>query len=214
MRFLTGFTASFLLASTALASVISTTPSSQKVADVAVLEKLILHGEDGQKVEASLDIVGAGLREKFFFNIYVGQLLADRAGEFVREDDKAVDSLMKSEVVGLHMTFLRAMSGDDLSNAFVAGFARNNVDVESSGPKAFLSAVGQLGNFSQQSVLALVGDRRTSEQETLVIETATSSQRITVPNGTVRQIMLLLLGNTSGDSGLTKLKQQIIHFQK
>ncbi|MGE0763513.1 MAG: chalcone isomerase family protein [Bdellovibrionales bacterium] len=197
----------------AQAAVLNMEPSDKKVADVAVIKQAQLLSEDGQKTETTLGIVGAGLRKRFFVQVYVAQMLADRVDLFKRTEAEALNSLMSSQVIGLHMSFLRALSAEDLVNGFISGFARNEVDTEKAGVKEFLATVGGMGDFSPGSSLTLVGDRRAADSEMLIIEAGSQVKRVNVPNGTVGDIMKLLLGNTSGDGGLTDLKQQIINFQ-
>ena len=93
-------------------SITSTHSLAVAIADITVKDQISVGGE-------TLKLNGAGLRTKFFMNIYIGAL-------YLGEKSKDAEAIANSPAAKvMELTFLRDLDGEKISSAFLEGFAKN-----------------------------------------------------------------------------------------
>lgn len=204
--------ASTLMASSAFASILTTTAGDKSIEGVKIAKTGTVT-VDGAPVAVTL--IGAGLRSKKVVivnvKVYVAELLASDAGKFVRNENDALKSLEQSQTIAIRLNFLRGVDAETVQSSFKEALQANNVNINDAAVAQFLAAVKNGGDAANGKALTIVTQKdATTGKETVSYEdTAGKVTRTTGDAGFSSKIMSIWLGNPS-DNGVANLKAQLI----
>lgn len=163
----------------------------------------------------NLTTVGAGLRNKkvaiMKVKVYVGQLLVSDAGAFVRDLDKALDSLDAMSAVALRMSFLRSVEVEKLVEAYKLGIEANGLNAGAADVQGFLQAVQDGGEAEGGQDTVVVGEKLADGTELITYQN-TAGKTTTVKGvapGFVKGILSLWIGKTI-EKETEELKKNLI----
>lgn len=186
------------------------------------LEKVVLNDSGTVKLETR-DVVmaprlGAGLRTKFggAVKVTVAELFASAGDKFVRTEAGAMDSILLSEVISVHQTFLRNVTADQIQSAYLDGFNKNAVilkeqgyNIDASPFKEFIAYLGQNGQADKgqaMTVTIIRGEAKT----TVVFENAQGPFTFEGNEKLAKAVLSLWFGE-SADDGIKALKMAFIN---
>lgn len=207
--FLAAVILSFALVSNA--SILTQEPGKSDLKGVKIADKGSI-AFDRQSVP--LDLVGAGVRSKFMFSVYVGQLYSSDLSTFVRKDDKALESLDKGRTLVMSLTFVRDVSANDVQKGFRDALLKNDVNLNDAAISQFLAAVKNGGDADDGKSFVIATNKLADGSEVLVYED-TKGQLTTIPapTGTSKSIFSIWMGEPV-DGGVESLKSDIISYKK
>jgi hypothetical protein len=193
------------------ASILTQQPGNSDLKGVKISDKGTI-AFDRQTVP--LDLVGAGVRTKFLFSIYVGQLYSSDVTTFVRKDDKALESFDQGRTLAMSLSFVHDVSANDVQKGFRDALAANDVDLNDPAIAQFLSAVKKGGDADDGKSLLVATNKLADGTEVLVYEdTKGVATTINAPAGTSKKVFSIWLGEPV-DGGVRDLKTQIIGYKK
>jgi hypothetical protein len=163
---------------------------------------------DGKPV--TLESVGAGIRTKFVFDVYVANLMMDSASRFVRTSDGALASLENSNTVAMLMSFNHDVGASDVQVNFRNALVLNKVDINKPEIKAFLAAVTKGGDIDKGQSLTMMVHKNSDASEVLTFED--NNGKVTTikgEKGLTQSIMSIWVGVVTEDR-LVTLKNDII----
>ncbi len=161
----------------------------------------------------ALPLLGAGLRQKRVLlsdvNVYVTQVFADSTDKFVREESKALASMEQMSTVAIRMTFLRTVEAEKVQASFKEALIVNDIDISKADIIEFLSAVENGGEAKKGGSLTILMER-SPDAELVTYEDTEGSARQVVGQAGLTQALLSIWFGVPADSGLKKLKSQLI----
>ncbi len=167
----------------------------------------------GQSI--NLTTLGAGLRiKKVLFvkaKVYVGQLLTDNAAAVNLKSPDLLTQLNNNNTSAFTMTFVRAVTTDQLGPAFRDGFNANNVDMSAAPISAFLAAVTAGGDVAINDVYTFLLTKNADGSETLTFENQKGVATVIeggADKNLTAEILSLWMGQ-GADQGVTDLKTAI-----
>lgn len=161
-----------------------------------------------------LTTVGAGLRNKkvaiMKVKVYVGQLLVSNAGAFVRDLDKALDSLDAMNAVALRMSFLRSVEVEKLLENYKLGMEANGLNVAAPDVQGFLQAVQDGGEAQGGQDVVIVGEKLADGTELVTYQNSEGkTNTVKGTAGFVKGIFSLWIGKTI-EKETEELKKNLI----
>lgn len=193
---------------------LKTETTSKTFEDAKLVKSVTLQNDD--KTEAQMTAVSHGLRKKAVFGlvpvkVYVIQVLAAKPEKLVKTEDGFLASVKEAGPVQLHLTFLRDLPGETISDAFKDGLEANKIDVKALSPELtqVLKEVSAISKFKEGEsfsiTLAWTGDKATAylTDSTLKIKTVAGNKEF------ADQLLSIWFGKPA-DGKLEDLKKTLI----
>jgi hypothetical protein len=205
----------FVMAVPAWAGLLTST-KMDKYIDSVQLSKSVSTNVEGK--DTAMNIVGAGLRSKTILftsvNVYVAELFATEDDQFVRDENKALGSLMKSDTTAIRLNFVHTVEAEKVQSAFREALVTNAVKLSDPAVVKFLSAVANGGDAPNGSTLVVLGHKNGDGSESVIYENPNGkSVEIKGDKGFIENIFKIWLG-IPVDKDLSRLKYQIIRGLK
>ncbi|MBY0555473.1 chalcone isomerase family protein [bacterium] len=191
------------------------TETTAKTFENAKLVKAVTLQND-DKTEAQMTAVSHGLRKKAVFglvpvSVYVMQVLAAKPEKLVKTEEGFLSSVKDAGPVQLHLTFLRNLPGEKISDSFKDGLEANKIDVKALSPELTqvlkeISAITEFKEGESFSItFAWTGDKATAylTDSTLKIKTVAGNKEF------ADQLLSIWFGKTA-DGKLEELKKTLI----
>lgn len=210
----TVFLASILLCLTVSAATLKTETTTKVFENAKLVKSVTLIGDD--KSESLMSHVSHGLRKKAVFglvpvNVYVIQVLAAKPEKLVKTEEGFLASLKEAGPVQLHITFLRDLPGEKISESFKDGLKANKLDVSKlpASTESVLKEVSAITEFKEGEAFSLTFNW-TGEQATVYMTDATLKiKTVSGPKEFADQLLSIWFGYTA-DSKLEDLKKTLI----
>lgn len=210
--------ASTLMASSAFAALLTTTPGDKVIEGIKVAKtgQVNIPGADSSQPtqQIPVDLIGAGLRSKKVVivnvKVYVAELMSSDASKFVRTDADALKSLDDSRTVAIRLTFLRGVDASTVQTSFKEALQANKINVADAAISQFLKAVDAGGDAANGKPLTIVTQKNADKTETVYYEDTNGKvTKVDGNEGFSKQLMAIWLG-TPSDNGVANLKAQLI----
>jgi hypothetical protein len=203
--------ASTLMASSAFAALLTTTPGDKVIEGIKVAKTGQVN-IDNQQIP--VDLIGAGLRSKKVVivnvKVYVAELMSSDASKFVRTDADALKSLDDSRTVAIRLTFLRGVDAATVQTSFKEALQANKINVADAAISQFLKAVDAGGDAANGKPLTIVTQKNADKTESVYYEDTNGKvTKVDGNEGFSKQLMAIWLG-TPADNGVANLKAQLI----
>lgn len=160
-----------------------------------------------------LPLLGSGLRQKRVLlsdvNVYVTQVFADSTEKFVREEAKALASMEQMSTVAIRMTFLRTVEAEKVQASFKEALIVNDIDISKADVVQFLSIVENGGEAKKGGSLTILLERNAGQEMVTYEDTEGHTGIVQGQAGLVQSLLSIWFG-VPADSGLKKLKGQLI----
>lgn len=205
-----------LSSNSALAASLKTETTSIAFEDAKLVKSVTLQNDD--KTESLMTAVSHGLRKKAVFGlvpvrVYVLQLLAAKPEKLVRTENGFLPSLKEAGPVQLHLTFVRNLPGEKISDSFKDGLSANAIDVKhlSSELTQVLKDITAVTEFKENETFSLTFSWAADNAAATVYLTDASLKMKTVagPKIFADQLLSIWFGKTA-DSKLENLKKELI----
>lgn len=212
--FLTLFIA--ISGSLAFAATLKTETTTKVYEDAKLVKSVTLQNDD--KTEALMTHFSRGLRKKAVFGlvpvkVYVIQLLAAKPEKLVKTEEGFLASLKEAGPVQLHLTFVRNLPGEKISDSFKDGLTANEVDVKKLSPELaqVLKEVSAITEFKENETFSLTFNWAPDATAATVYLTDASLKMKTVtgPKLFADQLLSIWFGK-SADAKLEDLKKALI----
>lgn len=212
--FLTLFIA--ISGSFANSATLKTETTTKVYEDAKLVKSVVLQNDD--KTEAQMTHVSRGLRKKAVFGlvpvrVYVIQLLAAKPEKLVKTEDGFLASLKEAGPVQLHLTFVRNLPGEKISDSFKDGLTANEVDVKKLSPELtlVLKEISAITEFKESETFSLTFNwAADATAATVYLTDATLKMKtVTGPKLFADQLLSIWFGK-SADSKLEDLKKTLI----
>ena len=184
--------------------------------DAKLIKSVTLQNDD--KTEALMTHFSSGLRKKAVFGlvpvrVYVIQLLAAKPEKLVKTEEGFLASLKEAGPVQLHLTFVRNLPGEKISDSFKDGLTANEVDVKKLTPELtqLLNEVSAITEFKENETFSLTFNwAPDATAATVYLTDATLKMKtFTGPKLFADQLLSIWFGK-SADSKLRDLKNTLI----
>ncbi len=205
----------FAFQAQAKAQLLTTTPSSQKLAGVTIAKSAMTMVN---KQPVKLTTVAAGIRQdKPFFsedNIYVGQLMVDNPSVIVKTNSGFLTSSDNVKVGAITMSFVYFwVPESDIYKAFQDAFVANHVDMKNKSISAFLNVVSAAGSAGKNQTVTLLMVREPNGQRVLTYDNGAGYVgHVTGGPGFLHAIYSVWLGQPA-DYEIAKLKNQWLNWK-
>ena len=156
-----------------------------------------------------LPLIGAGLRTKFMFNVYVVQIFNNAPQLVQRNAAGILDSVAAATHSVIHLSFLRNVKNDQIRTSFQEALIKNKVDVNSASIQSFFQAVQQGGAAQDGSELALILSHLPNGVDQLICQSPSGNAYTLQGPGLVKAILSIWLG-TPADGGLESCKNELL----
>lgn len=170
---------------------------------------------NGKPTTTSLNLLGAGLRTKTVLfvaaKVYVAQLFANNSTAFVRDQNTALDSLVKnSSLVALKISMLRNVSASSLAVSFREAIQANGYPIDAE-LNQLLNIVETSADADQDKSLSMFMARDSKTQAiSIYYEDVNGAQKSFVGSPELMtKVMSIWLGK-SADQGLADLKTSML----
>ncbi len=196
------------------AAILKTETTDQLFETAKLLKSVTLQNDD--KTEVIMTAVSHGLRKKAVFglvpvNVYVLQLLAAKPEKLVKTKEGFLASLKAAGPVQLHLTFLRNLPGEKISDSFKEGLKVNKIDLRNLSPALThlleeVSAIAEFKNGENYSITMLWS------KDKAVAYLSEASLKMKIITGTkdfADQLLSIWFGKTA-DARLENLKKTLI----
>ncbi len=157
----------------------------------------------------TLPLVGAGLRTKFMFNVYVVQIFNNAPQLIQRNAAGILDSVAAATHSVIHLSFLRNVKNDQIRTSFQEALIKNKVDVNSPAIQSFFQAVQQGGAAQDGSELALILSHLPNGMDQLIYQSPSGNSYTLQGAGLVKAVLSIWLG-TPADGGLESCKNELL----
>lgn len=189
-----------------------TSTKMDKYVDEVQLSKSVSTTVEGK--DTKLNIVGAGLRSKKImfttFKVYVAELFATDDDKFIRDENKALGSLMKSQTMAIRLNFLRTVEAEKVQSSFREALVTNAVSLSQEGIAKFLAAVASGGDAPSGTTMVILMNKNGDGSESLIYEDPRGkASEIKGGAGFAENVFKIWLG-IPVDQDLSRLKYQII----
>ncbi len=198
-----GFQASF---ATSLMNTVSLEASEEVLGDTGIN---IAKSASVSMTSDKLPLVGAGLRTKFMFNVYVVQIFNNAPQTVKRNATEVLDSVAAATHSVVHLSFLRNVKNDQIRTSFQEALIKNKVDVNSASIQSFFQAVQQGGAAQDGSELALILSHLPNGMDQITYVSPEGKLFFVEGPGLVKAILSIWLG-TPADSGLQSCKNELL----
>lgn len=208
----------FCSAASAHASFVEWTPAKETYETVALSSSGTV--KLGNREVVMSPRLGKGLREKSTIfgkvRVSVVQLFASAPEKFVRTEAEALGSLLQSEVVTVHQTFLRNVTASQVEGAFVDGFNANQATLKEVGLalnqsplKDFIATVRENADTDSGQTMTITVVRGEGKSA-LVYENGNGDMfKFEGNEGLAKAVLSLWMGE-SADDGVVALKKSLI----
>lgn len=211
MKKLAIITASLFFALTSEASILKTEASGKTVESIQIAKNgyVTMKGDT-----TNVSLVGAGLRRKkvaiLKVKIYVAELLASDASKFVRDNEKALESLNQSQTIAIRLNFVYSVDGATVRQAFADALKSNNINTTEAAIAKTLQVIAQAGEFKTGESITFVAQKENSDRETLYFENPRGVvTEINGSKGFSKNFFALWLGKPA-DEQTAELKNQLV----
>lgn len=185
-------------------SILTTTPGSKIIQGIKIAQSgsVTIEGRT-----TNLVTIAAGLRKKTLvvpLNVYVLQVLVSESKTNV------LASVNSAKVVVLYLNFLRTVEAVKIQNSFRDGLVANGVDLKDSSISAFLNAVAEKGDATENGSMVMAFEKLDDGSEKITYEsTKLANKTINAPAGTAQKIINIWFAK-SADNGLADLKAVLL----
>ena len=202
----------------ASAATLKTETTANLFENAKVLKSVVLQNDD--KTESQMMHFSSGLRKKAVFGlvpvrVYVIQLLAAKPEKLVKTEEGFLASLKDAGPVQLHLTFVRNLPGENISDSFKDGLKANEVDVKKLSPELtqVLKDISAITEFKENETFSLTFNWAADAAAATVYLTDASLKMKTVtgPKLFADQLLSIWFGKAA-DSKLEDLKKSLIKF--
>ena len=196
------------------AAQLKTETTSKKFENVKLIKSVTLQNDD--KSESQMTAVSYGLRKKAIFglvplDIYVVQFLAAIPTKLVKTEDGFLASLKEAGPVQLHLTFLRNLPGDKISDSFKDGLEANKIDVKKLPPslEKVLKEVSAITEFKEGDSFSITVNWTADNATVYLTDAKLKMKTIVDSKEFADQLLSIWFGKTT-DSKLEDLKKSLI----
>lgn len=206
----------FISINSARAATLKTETTSQVFEDAKLVKSVILQNDD--KTEAQMTAVSHGLRKKAVFGlvpvkVYVLQFLAAKPEKLVKTEDGFLASLKEAGPVQLHLTFVRNLPGEKISESFKDGLAANDVEIKKLSHELaqVLKEISAISEFKEGETFSLTFNWSTdaATATTYMTDSSLKIKTVTGPMLFADQLLSIWFGK-SADAKLEDLKKSLI----
>lgn len=199
------------VATEAITVTIKTEAASEKFEDVTLLSKASLELA-GSKSE--LTAVSHGLRKKAVFGlvpvrVYVLELLASNATKLDKTEDGFLKSLSASGPVMLHITFLRDLPGNKISDAFKEGLESNGIKTLTPELEKVLKEISEIKEFKKNESFSIAVSWKEKEATVFMQQTGGEIKSVVGTHEFAENFLSIWFGKPS-DSRLGDLKKSLV----
>lgn len=205
-----------LAAISSQAATLKTETTSQIFEDAKLVKSVTLQNDD--KTEAQMTAVSHGLRKKAVFGlvpvrVYVLQFLAAKPEKLVKTEDSFLASLKDAGPVQLHLTFVRNLPGEKISDSFKEGLSANDVDIKKLSPELaqVLKEISAISEFKDGETFSITfnwsADATTAT--TYLTDSSLKIKTVTGPKLFADQLLSIWFGK-SADAKMADLKKTLI----
>ncbi|MEK6627324.1 MAG: chalcone isomerase family protein, partial [Bdellovibrionota bacterium] len=180
--------------------------------------KLVKRGvlQNDTKNDSVMSIVTYGLRKKAVFglvpvNVYVLQFLAAKPEKLVKTEDGFLASLKEAGPIQLHLTFLRNLPGEKITESFKDGLGANKIKTKDFSPELtqVLSEISSISEFKEGEDFSITFSWKSDQAVVYIAKTPSDIKTITGQKDFADQLLSIWFGKTS-DSKLKELKKTLI----
>ncbi len=201
---------------TATAATLKTETTTKVYEDAKLVKSVILQNDD--KSESLMTAVSRGLRKKAVFGlvpvrVYVMQLLAAHPEKLVKTEQGFLASIKEAGPVQLHLTFVRNLPGEKISDSFKDGLKANEIDVKKLSPELsqVLKEISAITEFKENETFSLTFTWAPDATAATVYLTDASltMKTVTGPKVFADQLLSIWFGKPADDR-LEDLKKSLI----
>lgn len=190
---------------------IKTEAANEKFEDVTLLSKANLE-LPGSKAE--LSAVSHGLRKKAVFGlvpvrVYVLELLASNASKLDKTEEGFLKSLPASGPVMLHITFLRDLPGNKISDAFKEGLESNGIKTLTPELEKVLKEISEIKEFKKNESFSIAISWKEKEATVYMQQTGREIKSVAGAPEFAENFLSIWFGKPS-DSRLGDLKKSLV----
>lgn len=186
---------------------------------VKLVKSVILQNDDSS--ESVMSIVTYGLRKKAVFglvpvNVYVLQFLAAKPEKLVKTEAGFLASLKEAGPIQLHLTFLRNLPGEKITESFEDGLGANKINIKNLSPELtqILSEVSNIIEFKEGENFSITVNWTSNTAVAYLANTGSSTtpeiKIITGQKDFADQLLSIWFGKVT-DSKLNDLKKTLIN---
>lgn len=201
-------------ASVTSAAQLKTETTSKTFEKVKLIKSATLQNDD--QSESQMTSVSYGLRKKAIFglvplNIYVMQFLAAAPSKLVKTEDGVLASLKDAGPIQLHLTFLRNLPGEKISDSFKDGLEANKIDVKKLSPalSKVLSEVSSVSEFKEGESFSITINWTADKSIVYLTDSKLKMKTIIDSKEFADELLSIWFGKTA-DSRLADLKKSLI----
>lgn len=196
------------------AAQLKTETTSKKFENVKLIKSVTLQNDD--QTESQMTAVSYGLRKKAIFglvplNIYVAQLLVTNPTKLVKTEEGFLTSLKEAGPIQLHLTFLKNLPGEKISDSFKDGLEANNIDVKKLPPplEKVLQEVAAVGEFKEGDNFSITVNWTADKAIVYLTDAKLKMKTIMDSKDFADQLLSIWFGKTT-DAKLADLKKSLI----
>jgi len=179
-----------------------------------LLKSVMLQNDD--MTESQMTAVSYGLRKKAVFGlvpvkIYVLQFLAAKPEKLVKTEEGFLASLKEAGPVQLHLTFLRNLPGEKVSDSFKDGLKANDINVKNLSPALtqVLEEISSISELKNGENFSITINWASDTSLAYITDMSLKTKIITGQKDFGQQLLSIWFGKTA-DSRLADLKKELI----